>query len=254
MPKSGKQHVQSLLPRMPVLQGFDTEPWDLRQAEVLQAIFEIAEEPAESLLPPALHPSIPPYATFSFATFPDSPVGRFALAQVRVVGRAGVRPRGYLLGAYTTTEQAAVALRTRWGFALEQGEITIDQRHDRITGQVRQGGDVILRLELENPEQISGADVTFLDSLHLVRVQQDGGERPLLIQVDPEYVFHSAQRGRPRLSVFRGAAWGADSCLQCTNPVSAVFVRCDTDLPKLRFALDPLVEGARGRVQLGTIG
>ncbi|MCS6926467.1 MAG: acetoacetate decarboxylase family protein [Candidatus Binatia bacterium] len=254
MPKSGKQDVQSLLSRVPVLQGFDTQPWDLRGAQILPAIFEIAEEPAEFLLPPALHPSIPPYATFSLATFPDSPVGPFALAQVRVVGRAGVRPRGYLLGAYTTTEQAAVALRTRWGFALELGEIAIDQRHDRIIGQVRRGGEVILRLELENPEQISGADVAFLDSLHLVRVQQNDGERPLLIQVDPEYVFHSAQRGRPRLPVFQGAAWGTDGRLRCTNPVSAVFVRCDTDLPKLRFALDPLVEGARGRVQIGTVG
>lgn len=117
---------------------------------------------------------------------------------------------------------------------------------------MRRGGEVILRVELENPEQISGADVTFLDSLHLVRVLQNGGDRPLLIQVDPEYVFHSAQRGRPPLPVFQGSAWGADSRLQCTNPVSAVFVRCDTDLPNLRFALDPLVEGARGRVPIGT--
>lgn len=253
MPKSGKQDVQSLFPRVPVLQGFDTQPWDLREAAILQAIFEVAEEPAEFLLPPALHPSIPPYATFSLATFPDSPVGPFALAQVRVIGRAGVRPRGYLLGAYTTTEQAAATLRARWGFTLELGEIALDQRHDRIVGQVRRGGEVILRLELENPEQISGADVTFLDSLHLVRVRQNGGEKLLLIQVDPEYVFHSAQRGRPRLPVFQGAAWGTGGRLQCTNPVSAVFVGCDTDLPKLRFALDPLVEGARGRVQIGTV-
>src|SRR5207248_9894449 len=134
----------------------------------------------------------------------QSPVGPFALAQVRLIARAGVQPRGYLLGAYINAEQAMVELRTRWGFTIDRGKITIDQRHDRIIGQVRKGEHTILRMELENPEQVSGADVTLMDSLHLVRINKDGKETLVLIQVDPEYVFHSAQRGRPRLLTFQG--------------------------------------------------
>lgn len=250
MPKSGTREIQAVAARAPLLHGFDTEVWELKEAEILQAIFEVAEGPAEALLPPALHPSIPPYVTFSAARFPQSPVGPFALAQLRLIARAGVRPRGYLLGAYASTEQAVTALRARWGFTIDQGTITVDQRHDRIVGQVRRGEQTILRFELENPEQISGADVTFVDSLHLVRIKKDDQETPVLVQVDPEYVFHSAQRGRPRLLTFQGDAWGTENRLPCTNAVSAVFTRCDTDLPKLRFALDPTVAAARGRVQL----
>src|SRR5438876_2276346 len=100
MPRSGKQEVQAAAARVPLLHGFGTEAWELKGAEILQLSFEVTEEPADWLIPPALNPSIPPYATLSVARFPQSPVGPFALAQVRLVARAGIRPRGYLLGRY----------------------------------------------------------------------------------------------------------------------------------------------------------
>ena len=40
--------------------GFETEPWDLKGAEILNLAFEVVEGPAEFLVLPALHPSIPP--------------------------------------------------------------------------------------------------------------------------------------------------------------------------------------------------
>jgi hypothetical protein len=110
-------------------------------------------------------------------------------------------------------------------------------------------GQTVLDIALENPEAISGADITYNDSLHLARLQENGQEKPLLIQVDPEYLFHSAQRGRPRLIRFQGNAWGLGERLQCTNPITATFTHCDTDLPPIRFALDPTVERARGRIR-----
>jgi hypothetical protein len=250
MPRSGKQEVQVAAQRAPLLKGFDTEAWALLGAEILHLSFEVVEEPAEGLIPPALHPSIPPYAALSIARYPQSPVGPLALAQVRVVARAGMRPRGYLLGAYTDSEKAAAELRARWGFTIDLGTITLEPRHDRISGRVQRGAQTILEMELQAPEQISGSDVTYADSLHLVRVQENGTEKPVLIQVDPEYVFHHAQRGRARLISFQAEAWGGDTWLRCTNPITATFVRCDTDLPRLRFALDPVVPNARGRIRL----
>ena len=250
MPRSGKQDVQAAAARVPVIAGFGTEAWELKGAEILQLSFEVAEEPADWLVPPALNPSIPPYVTLSVTRFPNSPVGPFALAQVRLIVRAGIRPRGYLLGAYTNTEQALRELQGRWGFTVGKAEITIDPRHDCVVGQVVHGGQTILDMELENPEQISGADVMYIDSLHLVRTKQNGKETPVLIQVDPEYIMHSAQRGKPRLRTLQGTAWGAENRLGCTNPISASYTRCDTDLPKLRFALDPTVEVAQGRIKI----
>ncbi|HEV8715567.1 MAG TPA: acetoacetate decarboxylase family protein [Candidatus Binatia bacterium] len=250
MPFSGTQDVQAAAARAPLLQGFDTEVWELRGAEILQLSFEVVEEPALGLIPPALHPSIPPYAILSIIRYPQSPVGPFALAQVRLVARAGARPRGYLLGAYTDAEKAAAELRARWGFTIDLATISLDPRHDRIIGRVQREGTPILEMELQAPEQISGADVTYPDGLNLTRARQNGSEKPVLIQVDPEYVFHNAQRGRPHLISLQADAWGAEGRLRCTNPITATFTRCDTDLPKLRFALDPTVPNAQGRIRL----
>ncbi len=105
-------------------------------------------------------------------------------------------------------------------------------------------------MELENPEQISGADVTYLDSLHLARVIENGKETPVIVQVDPEYVFHTAQRGKPRLISLQADAWGGNGRLRCTNPMHATFCHCDTDLPKLRFALDPSVPAVQSSRRL----
>jgi len=250
MPVFGKQDVQAAAERAPLMSGLDTDPWELKGAEILQLSFEVVEDPAEWLVAPALHPSIPPYVTLSVAQFPDSPVGAFALAQVRLVVRAGIRPRGYLLGAYTDSEKAATELRARWGFSVKQATIRLQARHDRVLGTVELGGQTILDMEAENPEYISGADVTYLASLHLVRVHEGGDEKSLIVQVDPEYVFHAAQRGIPHLKALTSAAWGAENRLQCTNPMTATFTRCDTDLPRMRFALDPSVPAMQGSRKL----
>jgi hypothetical protein len=246
MPLFGRQDVQAAAARAPQMTGLDTGPWELKGVEILQLSFEVVEGPAEELIPPALHPSIPPYATFSLARFPESPAGPFSLAQVRVIIRAGIRPRGYVLGAYTDSEKAATELRARWGFPAAIGEIVLRRRHDRINGQVALSGQTILEIELENPEQISGTDVSYIDSLHLARVREGEKESPLLVQVDPEYVFHHAERGRPRLLTFRGEAWGVGDRLRYTNPMTATFSRCDTDFPKIRFVLDPSVSALQG--------
>jgi hypothetical protein len=250
MPLFGKQDVQAVVTRAPLMNGFGTEAWELKNAEILHLAFEVVEGPAEWLIPPALHPSIPPYVTLSVARVPTSPAGPFALAQVRLVVRAGIRPRAYLLGAYTNSAQAAAELRARWGFTIGLGTITLQARHDRVIGQVVREGQTILEMELENPEQISGADVTYLDSLHLARVIENGKETPVIVQVDPEYVFHSAQRGKPRLISLQADAWGGNGRLRCTNPMHATFCHCDTDLPKLRFGMDPLAPAVQGSRRL----
>jgi hypothetical protein len=250
MPQFGKQDVQTVAARAPLMTGFDTDAWELKGAEILNLAFEVIEGPAEFLVPPALHPSIPPYATLTVSRFPNSPVGPFMLAQVRLVVRAGIRPRALLLGAYTDSDKAAEELRRRWGFTIGHANVTLQSRHDRVIGQVTRDGQTILDMELENPEQISGADVTYLDSLHLARVVENGKENQVIVQVDPEYVFQNAQRGRPRLLALQSEAWGGENRLRCTYPMHATFCRCDTDLPKLRFGLNPSIPATQGSRRL----
>ena len=54
-----------------------------------------------------MHPAIPRYVTFLVTRYPESPVGPFVLAQVRLMGRAGAHPRGFVLGAVASTPEAA---------------------------------------------------------------------------------------------------------------------------------------------------
>lgn len=244
MPHFGTQDVKAAAESAPELATLRPEAWNLPGAEILQLTYEIEEAPADALIAPALHPSIPPYASFSVAQFPKSPVGPFALAQVRVVARAGIRPRGYSLGCFASTPEAVVALRTGWGFPAQVANVSLTSRHDRIVGRVDRGGDTLLHIELEDPELIDGAALVLADDLHLVR---GPGEELLIVQVDPEYLFQRAERGRPELLVFDPGAWNAEG-LHPTDPIAAVACLADTDLPSLRFAMDPLrpaVEGTR---------
>ena len=79
----------------------------------------------------------------------------------------------------------------------------------------------------------------------LARTPLDGTHAPWLIQVDPRYVFHKAERGRPEVTRLDAAAWGAEP-LRLLSPISATMCSCDTDLPRIRFAMDPEVPVVRG--------
>ncbi|MEL6983052.1 MAG: hypothetical protein AAFO29_11565, partial [Actinomycetota bacterium] len=85
MPLFGTLDLDTALADAPTVGGLSPEPWNLPGAETLQVSYEVAEDPALAITPPALHPSIPPYATFSVCRFPESPVGAFTLAMVRLI-------------------------------------------------------------------------------------------------------------------------------------------------------------------------
>ena len=60
-----------------------------------------------------------------------------------------------------------------------------------------------------------------------------------LVQVDPDYVFRSADRGKPQLEAFDAAAWKLEGAR--TNwPVSASYAVADITMPALRYLVDPV--------------
>jgi hypothetical protein len=173
--------------------------------------------------------------------YPESPVGAFDLAQVRLMARAGVHPRGYVLGAVASTAAAASALRERWGYPAVPGEIALRRYHDRVAASVRRDGQTILELALVDPEIVSGGDLQYIHGITLAHV--DGAAQ--LIQVDPHYTLHTAARGRAHVSRFEATAWnGAPIAL--TTPISASVSTSDTDLPRIRFVMDPETPVVRG--------
>ena len=251
MPFSGLLDVVRALGSCPQLKSLPEDAWNLPGAEILQFSCEVEEEGAIELIPPALHPSIPPYAVISVAKYPVSPVGPFSLAQVRLVARAGIRPRAFLLQAFIDSEQAAAPLSEHWGFKIETATVDLAHRHDLSQGTVSIENSTVLDIRLENAHVLSGEELNIIDGLHLTRSEiADDGEG-LILQVDPEYVFSYAERGEPDLAEWNPEGFDSIERLVPVYPIVSIYARCDQDLPVLRFGMDPNKEGARGAVRCG---
>ena len=246
MPLFGSLDLDAALADAPTVDSLEPEAWSLPGSEVLQISYEVAEAAALTVTPPGLHPSIPPYATFSFLRVPQSPVGPFTLAMVRLVVRAGIRPRGLLIKAFVDSVAAADALRRGWGYDISVAQVSLSRRHNEVRGSVTVDGAVALEGTLEDPEPVAGADIELFDNLHLVKVA-DGD--PLLVQVDPGYTYHDADRGRVRLDTYRAEALGT-SGIEPVYAVVGVTCRADVDLNAPRFVIDPRVPAVQGTRRL----
>jgi hypothetical protein len=236
-PRFGALDVKAWLASASVIDGYGTEPWILKQAKILNLAHEIDDLSADHLIPPAMHPVIPAYATFTVTSYPQSPVGAFAIAEVRVMGRGGVRPRGFVLRSFVNNADARRELAARWGYPVAAGEIHLVERHDRVQARVTVDGKTALEIELWDRDTISGGDIQYIASMHLARSGPE--QKGVLVQCDPEFVFAKAERGRPRLVHCDPAAWRAGDYLKLTNPISTTFTTCDVTLPKIRYISDP---------------
>ena len=249
MPISGTLDVAPLLDDAPRMQSLDVQPWEIARVETLQLMFEIDDRNMASLLPKALHPTIPPVVMISVTRYPDSPAGAFLLAQVRVGCRAGVRPRGFLLQAYSDSAAACDDLASQWGYRCAPADIRLQRYHDRIEASVALNGTPILRAALIDPEPVSGGDIQYVANMNLARLASEG-DKPLLVQVDPEFRFHRAERGRPDLPLFDHNAWHAAG-VDPVYPVHATFTTCDTGFPKIRYVMDPDIPAIAGTRPVG---
>jgi hypothetical protein len=81
--------------------------------------------------------------------------------------------------------------------------------------------------------------------MHLARVTRDGVLVPRIVQVDSEYVFRRADRGRPELTHFDREAWG-DVRLVPDIPVSASFSACDLTIANVRYICNPDIPASEG--------
>ena len=247
-PRYGKLNTADWAKAAATINGYKTEPWLLKGAQILSINIEIDDDPADNLIPRTMHPSIPSYAIFNVTHYPESPAGAFSIAEVRIAGRTGVRPRGFVLRSFCDSENARRELGARWGFPVAPAEVKIDLRHDRIVAHVIADGRNALDCELVDRDVIAGNDIQYIASMHLARNKEDG--KMVLVQVDPEFVFSKAERGKPRILHLDNNAWGAGDNLRLGNPISATFTVADVTMPKIRYICNPEVPAMQGTTKV----
>lgn len=234
MPRFGTMDVAAALADAPEV-DLDSPIWEMPDGLFLQINWEVDDAGAIDLTPPACHPSIPPFASFFAARFADSPAGPFSVVQVRLVVRAGIRPRALCLGAVCDSAEATAALRRHWGFPAVHGEVEVTQRHDLVRFAASLGGQEVAAFGVRTADVINGNDLMTFDNLHLVRLPEGGR----LVQIDPEYTIHSADRGRPEVSLPDPQALGMQGKLTLASPIIGFTFKADTDLVPARFTIDP---------------
>jgi hypothetical protein len=239
MPLYGTLDITQAPAKLPTLANLDTEAWTLPKAEMMQLLVEVPRSSTDGLLPKAMHPALPSYVIVAVTRYPDSPVGPFNLAVLRLGSRAGAHPRGFLLGAVASTDAAALELKSRWGIPVEQGEVKFVRRHDRVMGTVKKDGRTVLDCALIDPQPVAGTDVQYINWVTAANAPLDGQTQPMLIQVDPKYTFHKSERGKPQVSTFDAKAWNAGA-IELAEGIIGTCCTVDTDLPRIRFVMDPL--------------
>ncbi len=236
MPRSGLLDVAATPTDVPTMASLDAPSWEMENAQFLQINWEVEDASALALTPPSLHPSIPPFASFFAARVPESPVGPFSIVQVRLVVRAGIRPRGLCLGAVCDSPAAVDALRSHWGYPVQLGDVYAASRHDHVRFTASLDGHEVVDLAVHTADVINGSDLMTFDNLHLVRVGDEAALK--LVQVDPEYTIHQADRGRPEVRLPDLHALGMRGDLRLTSPIVGFTFRADTDLVPIRFVID----------------
>jgi hypothetical protein len=231
---SGRAKPETIGRRAPSIADFAAAEVTLEGVETLQVLCEFESGLAEELLPPALHPTIPGVVGFMVQRIASSPWGAFAMAQMRIECRSGVRPRGFLVSAVVDNAAAATALASSWGFRVVPGEVRLRRFYDAVSAEVTIDGDEALSLGLRDPEPLSAADVQYVANMNLAKTPN--GLR--LIQVDPAFVVERAERGEPIVKAFDADRWGAGE-LDPAYPISASLTSGAMTLPRLRFVCRP---------------
>jgi hypothetical protein len=238
---NGTADVARLAATAPTMSSFDAHPVTLPGVEVVQAVFEMRWTARQTTLPPGLHPTNPPILTVLAWRAPDSPWGRFSLAQVRVGCRSGVRPRGLVAGCVNDNPAAAAALAAGWGLPGRPGTVGLQRRYDAVALDVVADGREVLALAGRHPVPLQPGDVQYTVTMTLANTPR--GVR--LVQVEPEYRLARVERLRARLTAFDAAGWG-DGDLAPSTPVSATVGVGEVTLPRLRFVSRPDVSAFLG--------
>ena len=214
----------------PTVEKLETEAVAFSGADVLQVLCEMESGPMCEMLPPSLHPSLPPIVNWGVYRLPSTPWGPVHLAQTRIQCRSGLRPRGLLVSAVCDVEEAATELANRFGYRVQHGDIDFETGYAGTHAEVEVDGETILSLGLRDPTVLPHADVQYVSSLHPAHSPR--GFR--LLQIDLAHLISGAARGVPVIDHFDAEAWG-EARIRPSYAVSASLAHAHLTLQPLRF-------------------
>ncbi len=226
---TGSADLDRLAGGAPTIDAWADEDLELGGVECFQLIAEMRSGAREAVLPPALHPTIPPALSIQAWNVADSPWGPFALVHTRVSCRAGVRARGYTTAAVASTASAAAGLAGRFGFPTRTGAVDLRRHYDGV--DLEADG---LRITALDPTPLGADDVQYTGTLNLA--DTPNGLR--LVQVEARHSGDRVERVRGRIVGFDAGAWG-DERLSPYHVVSASIAVETVTMPAVRFVCRP---------------
>jgi hypothetical protein len=232
---TGTASLDELVAHAATMPNFDTEALTLPEAVVFQAMFESRIAGREASLPPSLHPTGVPTFVMQVWQCPESPWGPFSLAQGRVGARSGLRPRGHLQACVVDSDDAAHALRARWGFPARPGTVRLRQHYDAVEASVEVDDTIVLSVRGTDPEPLGTGDIAYSQTVSLAHTPR--GLR--LVQIEYDVAVTRAERLHPRLDGFDAAAFGMHPTVQPYYAVSSSIAHGAIELHRLRFVCRP---------------
>jgi hypothetical protein len=232
----------------PALDITDTADLVFENVSIGYYLFETPLATAISLLPPAIHPSLPSLVVATFWSVPGGPLGAFEFASVGMSCRTGIKPRQLIFSAFTDSERAGAALSRRYAFDCQPARVKLREYYDRIAGSVMVNDNLLLQVDTTGMVPLVGAGsfVKFSPALNFT-----ASDPPELAQFEASYEFVRVIRGAPRVLEFDGSALG-DPGLNPRRPVSGAFAVVNLTLHPTKFlvsATTPAETGGVTRIQ-----
>ncbi|HEX4113041.1 MAG TPA: acetoacetate decarboxylase family protein [Stellaceae bacterium] len=234
MHRYGTGDIKSWLAAAPAIASLKPEAWTLKGVHTMEARSEIDDLPADALVPPSLRPCMPAYCSIVVSRIPESPVGPFGLAEVRVAARVGPRPTFYLVDSFCDNEAARKELAARWGYRVSPGEVTLKEEHYRAIGTVKVKGKTVLELLLSHREPLPGTRFNQLPTINLCTL----GGKSILAGLSIESNFSTNDKGRQHITLDHDA-WHVGGALRLLNPMAATVGVTDWTMGHIEFTVDP---------------
>ncbi len=236
MHRYGSLDVAAKAKTAPVLKALATEPWVLKGARVLDCRTEIDARAGDDLIPPSVRPAMPSFGSIIASHFPDSPVGPFTLAELRVGVRMGAIGGLFVIGAVCDSEPARQVLRERWGFNAVAGEVVLEDLYHRVGARVTVAGRTALLLRLTHRQLLPGTRLNVPSVVNLAKL--DGA--PILTHAPVTMAYAQADGGSQSLLAFDGSAFGAGDAFQPVFPMGASYGLADVTLGAVDLTIDPV--------------